>query len=1044
MNTPTQARGRRLAAALALTAAASPGLLEAASMSASPSAPAVNGIDIANLTTITGTDKWFAENSAAGAAKGQTFTTGAVPVLLKSITYQVTSSQKAEPTKQYAIRVGTISGTTFTQLHSETATQNFTWKGGEYMTWTLTNPVLLNPGTTYAIDVGMTSSSSSWTTGIPYINLTANNYSGGQRYSSGTSGLGNATVALVGTSDRIFHIDFQHPLNPTPDIGTEVPAGDFTLSWTNPSPTTGSDVWVDLWFGTNPGALAKVATAQQNLSSFPVNLPGASTYYWRVDSYLDGAPTGTPLQSTVFSFVVFDSDGDGFPDSYELLHTNPPSATALNRGDDRDQDNLTNWSEYANGTNPSDPDGDNDGLLDGNNVTVVGADPRHAAWAAAGIRFTDQGEDRSFRSELAIGTDPLKPDTDGDGLSDSVETNTGTWAGTANSGTHPLKADTDADGLKDGVETQTGTYLSATQTGTHPLLADTDGDGAGDWYEVAASFTNPTSAAGKPNIPYPLPAPDSGTGATNKPVKVYIMSGQSNMVGFGRTPGTEAGTLTSMVKSENKFPNLVTSAGAWAARQDVRYRGVISAIGNDLLKPQFGADSNSFGPELGFGHVMGWHHDEPVLLIKTSIGNRSLLWDCLPPGSPRFNYGDKTYAGYGDSPNNWITGTGPTPYVWYAGKQYDDYFLAEADMRPGMSWLGGRVFPDGCQIRHNGIHYISKDRADVTEHTATPDSEPGIGANWTTYWSVYSVTNVTDVLDNFATQYPSWAAQGFEIAGYVWFQGNKDLSDPGAGRYQANLVRLIKEVRAYYANRYPGKCGITTPFVLATGCGDPGTSGFGLTVANAQLAVSGEKRNYPEFVGNVKTMDTRGYWRTFGPSPQGYHYYHNAETFLLTGDALGRAMVELQTNAAGYTGWTGTPFSATLSDTNPALDFDRGGLDTGIEWVLGGDPTRGTDDAGLAPVVDTTNGPGGKILFVYRRSAAAAADAQTTIAVEYGGLLPGWTTAVHQGSGADDITITEQSNGFGPDVDKVTVALPGRLATHGKLFVRLKVTVAQP
>ena len=42
--------------------------------------------------------------------------------------------------------------------------------------------------------------------------------------------------------------------------------------------------------------------------------------------------------------------------------------------------------------------------------------------------------------------------------------------------------------------------------------------------------------------------------------------------------------------------------------------------------------ANSFGPELGFGHVMGWYHDEPVLLIKSSIGNRSLSWDCLPPG----------------------------------------------------------------------------------------------------------------------------------------------------------------------------------------------------------------------------------------------------------------------------------------------------------------------------------------------------------------------------------------------------------------------------
>ncbi len=60
-----------------------PGLLDAATMSASATAPPVNGLDIANNGAVTGNDKWFFENSAAGAAKGQTFTTGSTPVLLK-------------------------------------------------------------------------------------------------------------------------------------------------------------------------------------------------------------------------------------------------------------------------------------------------------------------------------------------------------------------------------------------------------------------------------------------------------------------------------------------------------------------------------------------------------------------------------------------------------------------------------------------------------------------------------------------------------------------------------------------------------------------------------------------------------------------------------------------------------------------------------------------------------------------------------------------------------------------------------------------------
>ena len=93
--------------------------------------------------------------------------------------------------------------------------------------------------------------------------------------------------------------------------------------------------------------------------------------------------------------------------------------------------------------------------------------------------------------------------------------------------------DTDQDGLDDSVETHTGTYVSPANTGTNPNNPDSDGDGAGDWYEVAATFTNPNLATSKPNVRYPLPAPDASAGATNKPVKVFILSGQSNMVGQG-------------------------------------------------------------------------------------------------------------------------------------------------------------------------------------------------------------------------------------------------------------------------------------------------------------------------------------------------------------------------------------------------------------------------------------------------------------------------------------------------------------------------------
>ena len=69
--------------------------------------------------------------------------------------------------------------------------------------------------------------------------------------------------------------------------------------------------------------------------------------------------------------------------------------------------------------------------------------------------------------------------------------------------------------------------------------------------------------------------------------------------------------------------------------------------------------------------------DEPVLLLKSCIGNRALGWDLLPPGSEEYEFTDSNnvtwvYPGYGDSPERWKSGTTPEKLsTWYAGIQYD-------------------------------------------------------------------------------------------------------------------------------------------------------------------------------------------------------------------------------------------------------------------------------------------------------------------------------------------------------------------------------------
>lgn len=55
---------------------------------------------------------------------------------------------------------------------------------------------------------------------------------------------------------------------------------------------------------------------------------------------------------------------------------------------------------------------------------------------------------------------------------------------------------------------------------------------------------------------------------------------------------------------------------------------------------------------------------------------------------------------------------------------------------------------------------------------------------------------IRNVLDNFDERFPEYADQGFEVAGFVWWQGHKDGPDPGHNsRYEQNLANLIKAWR---------------------------------------------------------------------------------------------------------------------------------------------------------------------------------------------------------------------------------------------------------
>jgi hypothetical protein len=140
---------------------------------------------------------------------------------------------------------------------------------------------------------------------------------------------------------------------------------------------------------------------------------------------------------------------------------------------DQDGDGLSNLEEIDLGTDPEDPDTDNDGLLDG--TEVRGGD----------VVDPDNPLNRI--------TDPLNPDTDGDRLCDGSQTVTDVCTGGEDlnddglrdpTETDALDPDSDDDLLEDGVEVLDGAYPEGgIGTKTDPLNPDSDDDGLTDGAE---------------------------------------------------------------------------------------------------------------------------------------------------------------------------------------------------------------------------------------------------------------------------------------------------------------------------------------------------------------------------------------------------------------------------------------------------------------------------------------------------------------------------------------------------------------------------------
>lgn len=126
--------------------------------------------------------------------------------------------------------------------------------------------------------------------------------------------------------------------------------------------------------------------------------------------------------------------------------------------------------------------------------------------------------------------------------------------------------------------------------------------------------------------------------AAEKPVKVFILAGQSNMEGHGFIPADPKrnqgkGSLEFLTKdpaTAPSFKHLLDKDGKWMVRDDV-WIHYLNRKGK--LTAGYGVKEDRIGPELGFGWVVGEAFDEPVLLIKLAWGGKSLGKDFRPPRS---------------------------------------------------------------------------------------------------------------------------------------------------------------------------------------------------------------------------------------------------------------------------------------------------------------------------------------------------------------------------------------------------------------------------
>ena len=292
-----------------------------------------------------------------------------------------------------------------------------------------------------------------------------------------------------------------------------------------------------------------------------------------------------------------------------------------------------------------------------------------------------------------------------------------------------------------------------------------------------------------------------------KPLKVYLLVGQSNMQGHAAEStlghlGMDPKTAPLLKAIQNADGSSKVHDQIWISSIDTSEE---SGVKEGKLTVGYGAGGREpkIGPELTFGITMQKHVGDPILLIKAAWGGKSLNTDFRPPS-----------AG---------------PYV-FKEQQIENF-----------------------KKRGKNLVEVRKEKTDST----------GV------YYRLM-LEHIRKVLGDIKRVYSDYNAKsGYELAGFVWFQGWNDMVDSGTyptrgqpgsyDSYSKNLVHFIRDVRKdLQAPKLPFVIGVM-------GAGGP-IAKYGPD-QKRYAGIHGEFRKamaapakLPEFKGNVTAVLTENYW----------------------------------------------------------------------------------------------------------------------------------------------------------------------------------------